>query len=176
MDDVTLFSLFQDLLQGLQVSRNTLVRYELFYRIAYKLFALLIGIFAVINTVLVFTTDTTNPIVHKVFMCLNLLFTSGLLGNFGGKAVVTQNEIKNIDFVATSLVHSRASLGLCMLPPPSMIVDTHFPAVGGMPLRLLPLQRIAPYHTPIFPLLQDTTLRAQIMNLECIIHTRVPSP
>lgn len=168
MDDVTLFSLFQEILTELGVKREVLQKYEIWYKILNKAVLLLIGVISIVNTTLAFTNE--NTILKQILLCVNMLFVSGLLGNFGGQHAATKAEKDNLDHMITSLHASKNKLGLPLAPPPA-ILDTVFmsPPVliyqGGVLGERIGLQ--------VSGLAKDPHLRARIMTLEHMVAVKM---
>lgn len=165
MDDVTLFSLFQELLTGLGASRLILARYELFYKFAHGLISVLIGLFTVINTVIAFTE--TNELARQILMCLNMLFVSGLLGNFGNRQAATKHQKENVDFVMQSLIRTKDKMGLIQRPP-AAIIDSNF---AGSPLLLAPMPMAAVNRGSgdLSSLIADPILKNRVTALESLL-------
>lgn len=168
--EVTLFTLFQEILGELTGSRITTARLEVMFKILHDAIALLIGAFAVVNTALAYTD--TDPVIRQVFLTINMVIVSGLLGNFGARQNAKKNEKQNIDLVMQSVTTTRAKMGL-LSAPPSMIVDSDFAGAIAVPIipALDPLS-VRVGNVMVSDLVARPELRARLLNLQSLIEQR----
>lgn len=175
MDDNTLFSLFQDILNAAGVSRLSQARYELVYHILHKGISLFIAGFAIINTVVSFTD--TSLTLRQVMLAVNMIFVSGLLGDFGNRSALSRGKKANLDFVIKSLADAKNNLGLAQSPPlplqpDQMIIDGN---IIGMPFdTLIPVPRTSSFSgvttTHLAALISgDSKLKSRVASLESIL-------
>lgn len=136
-EDATIQSLVAELLDELGSSREVLVRYEILFGILWNLFRLFIGIFSIINTVFSFV-DGINPTLKQIFLIINLVAASGLLGNFDGRAVKADAGKQNLDIIKKTMLVWQSRLGPRLIHQP-MIIDV---LSEGYPLPI-PHQRMS---------------------------------
>lgn len=171
-DDVTIQSLIAELLHELGVSRTSLARYEALFRIFWNLIRLLVGIFSIINTVFSFI-DGIDPVLKQVFLIINLVSASGLLGDFNGRAEKAKAEKQNIDTVKKMMLVSRSRLGSRLIPPP-MIID--MPCTGPLlpPPRIPALPIVVNDSLILSDLVKDVRLKTAIVRVESKLSSNFP--
>lgn len=169
--DITIYSLFEEILVDLGATQITLTRYATIFGLVYNTISVLIGIFAVLNSVLAFTDS--NKIVREVFLCLNALFVSGILGNFGSRQTDSLKQKTDIDLIVRWLVTVRVQMGYVSLPA-SFIIDTNFTGSRISPPNPMILLPPPPVGTNSGIILGDMikknpNLRSKILTLQSLI-------
>lgn len=111
----------QSLVAELGSSRKVLVRYEILFGILWNLVRLFIAVFSIINTVFSFV-DGIDPTLKQIFLIINVVAASGLLGNFDGRAVKADAGKQNLDVMKKTMIVWQARLGPRLIHQP-MIID-----------------------------------------------------